>query len=271
MLYQESSETLFDPVHQLRQYVEEAHRDAREKFEAAFRPTLDLDKSTPTPAGNYPWDLPLRAKQGYFGECLAAILIEHSPPFGVGGFRIPAFLFRFHNAAFDWILRNNLGEAPSELVGRFGNDLVAFRVDGTPKVVEALVVEAKCLTEHRMDTLDEAHRQISDSSRVPLSTYQIVQILQERLDPIAREMTPILQTFMNDQGAGSFRTDLIAYTCGQLPRRKSSWASTTIPNQNYTASRRLEVIETHLENIADVVKGVYERPTAGAARTEESP
>lgn len=244
----------------LRDYVTGAHDDARRYFAAAFRPTLDLAAGAGTPADLYPWGLPTKAKFGSFGECLAALLVTKSGPFGEYDFRIPALLFRFHTAAFDWLMKNRQGAAPAELFGRFGNDVLAFKIDATPKVVEALVVEAKCVSGHRVEALTEAHEQVSDPLRVPVSTYQIVRILQDRAEPGNEELISILQTFMNTGGAGASRVDLVAYTCSSPPTQRETWASTSSPNPSYTGGRRLEVIETYVQDLHDVIDQVYHPP-----------
>lgn len=249
-----------DVITELRKYVDSAHDDARRHFAAAFSPSLDPGGGLGTPAELYPWSLPTTAKQGYFGECLAALMIQRNGAFGESEFRIPALLFRFHSAAFDWIMKDQQGAARGEMVGRFGNDIVAFKIDQTPKVVESLVVEAKCLTEHRADTLREAHEQVSDSMRIPFSTYQVVQILRDRPGVQDKELIPILQTFMNSGGAGASRSDLIAYTCTSAPVNRDTWAPLSSPSPSYTGGRRLQVVENHIQDLRDLVDRVYQSP-----------
>lgn len=52
---------------------------------------------------------------------MAAIVAEALPHFGVGGWEIAAFPFRFHQVAFDQLEKwRQTGEEPTEIPGRTG-------------------------------------------------------------------------------------------------------------------------------------------------------
>jgi len=82
-------------------YVEEGLEDARKRLRRGFEDDLSPFLDDPNdPAARYPGILNRITLQGYFGETLAALAVEHWGAHGIDDWVVPAFLFRFHNQEF---------------------------------------------------------------------------------------------------------------------------------------------------------------------------
>ena len=83
----------------LKRYFHTAFDDARRLLRHGFE-TLNPLEEPPSfdPAENYPRGFPMNTLRGYFGEVFAAIVAEHFEPMGEGAWKVPALLFRFHQA-----------------------------------------------------------------------------------------------------------------------------------------------------------------------------
>lgn len=243
----------------LRSYVVQAHQDARSTFLEFFGISLDSG-SPPAAEDTYPWELPHRIKQGCFGECLAALLIESSEPFGDGQFKVPAHLFRFHGLGYDWLLAKRQGVAPSGLVGRTGTDIAAYKFDDAVGVTSTLVIESKCLSRHDNGLLGKAHKQVSSPLAFPVSTWQVKTILEDRGDPESMKLAGYLGVLMLNQGSGAPRNDAISYAVPQSPPDQTSWSDPAKAHTDYTGGRRLLVIEVQLPDLAILIANSYAKP-----------
>lgn len=127
----EQPEKQADILEELQLYVHKAHADARLHFQELAGYSLDPLNfgSSKDPVRGYPETLPMDTLQGCFGEILAGLIAEYFSPFGIDEWKVPAFLFRFHNAAFHRLeqLSQTGGEAKS-VPGRFGDDCLAFQL-----------------------------------------------------------------------------------------------------------------------------------------------
>src|SRR5258708_27178695 len=83
-------------------YVQKAHEDAKQHLRKPLGISLD-PLGAPIevdPAEGYPQLFDMRTLKGYFGEVFAGLIAEHCAPFGEKTWKVPAFLFRFHDVAF---------------------------------------------------------------------------------------------------------------------------------------------------------------------------
>jgi hypothetical protein len=241
----------------LRDYVQGAHQDARTYIDSIFTTTLDPSGVPLSARVGYPAALPPAALTGYFGECLAGLVLEHGEPFGDGNYRVPVFLFRFHDTAINWLLRRTAGPVEGAVPGRPGTDVIGFRIDPAGSVDGVVAVEAKCLTHHDMAKLREAHVQLSDLLGLPVSIRQVLQVLRDRRDDESKELArSIAQLFLAPPKSG-FRRDMVVYTCAQEPKAREAWAPTSGADPAYRGGRPLLVVELHMPDLASLVAHCY--------------
>lgn len=256
-------------IEELRSYVREAHADAIRHLRNLAGISLDpLDEAAPLdPAEGYPECLHIQTLKGYFGEILSGIVAENLPHFGISEWKVPAFLFRFHNVEFDQLERlHQIPGKAKKRPGRTGDDNLAFFRDRTGKIVKSLACEAKCTANHETGMIDEAHIKVSEPEVKPVSIRQIIEILMEYDDPASRQWVNALrQLWLTKKVQGYERCDLVCYTCGRSPVQKSrySWISATRPHSKYKGGRRLEVVEIHLEKVDELIKSVYMKKEDG--------
>jgi hypothetical protein len=211
------------------------------------------------PIAGYPEKLNIITLQGYFGEIFAGIIAESYPHFGIHGWKVPAYPFRLHRSAY-YVLEKwrHTGTEPGIIPGREGDDMVAFYKDDTGAVIHALVCEAKCSTDHDSTLIAKAHTQASHSMPRPVDILYLIEILQDSTDPESKNWANDLQVFYHREIQSSDeRLDLVSYICGRSPVRSQTWVSSDEPHPNYTAGRKLEAVEIHLQNVEKLIKDVY--------------
>jgi hypothetical protein len=82
-------------------YLEEAFEDARRRIRRGFEDDLSpFSDPALDPAANYPALLHRVTLQGYLGETLAVLAVEHWGAHGHMDWIVPAFLFRLHDQKF---------------------------------------------------------------------------------------------------------------------------------------------------------------------------
>src|SRR5271156_3994372 len=140
-------------------YVDEAFEDARRRIRRGFEDDLSPFRGAPNdPAENYPALLHRVTLQGYFGETLAVLAVEHWGAHGQRDWIVPAFLFRLHDQEFQHLESINERLAAGETYdpdrvteirfGRTGDDGLAFRMNGQNTITDVLTLEVKCLTQN---------------------------------------------------------------------------------------------------------------------------
>jgi hypothetical protein len=271
----------------LKTLVQLAHDDARRHFKGVIANTLNpFDSASDYDFSNgYPQFLPLTTLKGYFGEILAGLIAENFSPFGIANWQVPAFLFRFHDAAFNELERAKItGEHVKAIFGRTGNDCLAFELSNEGYVRRSLVCEAKCTSSHDTEMIAAVHGQVSDLGFRPESLWQIVHILKDRLiinnDRNAGDWILALEILQQGTTSTEYeRCDLITYICGQFPKRKNqnSWLCGTEPHENYVGGRRLEAVEIHLHEVDKLVREIYtasgseaQKPTQAVSVNEKA-
>lgn len=254
-----------DAVHaELKALLRRAHDDARYRLRKFLRDELDpLEPwdETLDPAQGYPELLDMNTLKGYFGEFWSGVLAENFSPFEESRWKVPMFLFRFHDLAFQELeMHRQTGQMSRAIVGRTGDDCVAFVLDGND-IVKVLVIEAKCTASHDVHMISEAHKKISQSNPVPVDLRKTIEVLKEDANnPDAQRWISALRRLFHDPSQ-SERFDYVSYLCGRSPVRgnQTSWISREQPHQAYTGGRKLETVETHMADVDDLLKRLYEK------------
>jgi len=260
-LLEENPDQRREVLEDLRLYVRAAHEDARRRLRRLAGTSLDPlgSDSTYDPAEGYPERLHIQTLKGYFGEVFAGLIAETHSPFEQDGWKVPAFLFRFHLVEFQQleILRQQ-GEQAKLRPGRTGDDCLAFQLDDEGRIVKALYCEAKCTPEHDSHMIAEAHTKASQAALVDIP--QLIDILLEYNDLTSlRWVEALRQRWLQDPFRDNERYDLVSYVCGKSPSRSSrrTWMDTQKPHEKYTARRRLEAVEAHLHKVEELICQIY--------------
>ena len=249
-------------VEELKTIVQIAHQDAICHLrKLADIPPLDpLPPNINDPTRGYPYQLDALTLKGYFGEIFAGIIAENFSPFGENSWEIPAFLFRFHNFAFDQLERwHQIDQDPGIIPGRTGDDCLAFRRNSRGQITHSLVCEAKCTKDHDSHLIKDAHEKVSETNPIPINLKQLIEILKDSNDPISRQwVKPLQELWLLKSNPGHERYDLVSYVCGQQPiRNPRGWISTDKPHPAYSAGRCLEAVEVHLDDVENLICEVY--------------
>jgi hypothetical protein len=246
-------------VRRLRTLLEQVHNDARETLREPLKYSLDPRRAT-DPSFGYPALLDDLTLQGYFGEALAGVIAENHQVGGHGDWEVPAFLFRFHDDAFRRLEKiRQSGARRARVVGRTGDDCLAFRRDNAGDVVAALVCEAKCSRGHRSVSIRDAHLKLSaESEWRPVDVFKLVQLLERRKDARSEEWARALGKLLTAPRPAQWeRVDSVVYVCGRRPTKTTTWHSQPAPHSEYKVARRLEAIEVHLRDVLRLINHVY--------------
>jgi hypothetical protein len=273
-VWREDHATLPDIVQELREYVDEALDDARRRLRRGFEDDLSPFTDSPSdPAANYPALLHKITLFGYFGETLAVLAVEHWGAHGYTDWKVPAFLFRFHNQEFQHLEvineRIQSGEAhdPDRMTerrpGRTGDDGLAFRIDDKDTITDVLALEAKCLTRHSDSKVDEAHRKLSGAPIRPTGVRELINLLADYDSREADIWRQALLELWRDGYKTARRYDGVAYACNEVPRRPLSrlaWMPAHQPHASYAVNRNLEAMEFQFGQLDTIVNMLYRQP-----------
>jgi hypothetical protein len=130
----------------LRPYFESAHLDARQTFHADIGIDLHPDAEGDGGAQSvvYPGSLPSTTKRGLFGEAMAGLITEGYELVGGHKWRVPIFLFRYHEDARNYLF--DLARNPAHVrqtLGRLGSDFIGILLDEKGAAVRFIAGEAK--------------------------------------------------------------------------------------------------------------------------------
>lgn len=242
------------------EYFREAHADARNHLATLANTSLHPAGTPQPPYDIYPFGLPQVTLQGYFGEILTAYLAERMSPGGFSDWKVPAHLFRMHLQAFQYLeQRSQNGNAPSAIVGRTGDDCLAFRRDADGAVVAVLFCEAKCTATHDATLIRDAHEKLSASAIVDV--LRIVEILKDSTKTDAVDWIASLRHFHLTLHIPPLqpvhRIDLVCYVHSTAPIRNPSWISNTVAHASYTARRPLDVYEVRMSDVVARIREIY--------------
>ena len=201
-----------------------------------------------------------RTLQGYFGEILGGAIILGFSPFDNDEWDIPVFLYRHHIHGYDAFEKwRQGGQLPKAVIGRAGEDNIAFWKDKNGKIIGELRCESKCTT-GGSDLVDDAHEKFKDSTYVSPEIFRILEILKDySSDPIAVEWTKALRDYQWNAGEPKH---IICYVCGESPKRpkdRVSWIKSDAPHKTYNSSRPLQVFEIHISNIPDLIDFIFDQ------------
>ena len=251
-------------------YVEEALEDACRRIRRGFEDDLSpFNNPTVDPAANYPALLNRITLQGYLGETLPVLAVEHWGAHGHTDWIVPAFLFRMHDQEFQHLEAINerllAGEAydPERMAerrpGRTGDDGLAFRIDGAGRITDVLTLEAKCLAQHNNAKIKEAHQKLSKGTIKPSGVRELINLLEEYDTPEAQAWQEALLKLWLDGYRVAMRHDGVGYACGRVPAQagRVAWMPVDAPHPAYTAPRRLEAMEFQFQDLTTVVDTLY--------------
>lgn len=254
-------------------YIEEAFDDARRRLRRGFEDDLSPFNDSPNdPAANYPALLHRVTLQGYFGETLGAIAVEHWGAHNHLDWVVPAFLFRMHYQEFQHLESINerlrAGESyepdrPAEQrPGRTGDDALAFRINSDNVITDVLTIEAKCLTNNRADKIEEAHNKLVAGGALPPGVRELINLLDDYDTREAQAWQEALLKLWRDGYKPTRRYDGIAYACGQVPTRgaRVAWMPVDGPHPTYTVNRNLEGMEFQLDDLITLIDSIYREP-----------
>jgi len=251
-------------------YFDEAFDDARGRLRQGFEDDLSpFNDPNTDPAANYPALLHTGTLQGYLGESLAVLAVEHWGAVGHEDWCVPAVLFRFHYQEFQHLDTINARLLAGEIFqpdavaerrpGRTGDDALAFRIDPTGIITDVLTLEAKCLARNYPSKIKEAHEKLASAGTRPPGVMELVHILDEYETPAAHLWQRALLDLWKDGYKSAHRYDAVSYACGRVPAQpgRIAWMPSGQPHPAYTVRRRLDGIEFQFADLASVISSVY--------------
>jgi hypothetical protein len=253
--------------------LEEAFEDTRLRLRRGFEDNLSpFDDPTTDPAANYPRLLHRVTLQGYLGELLGAIAVEHWGADGHNDWAIPAFLFRLHDTEFQHLESINLrilngadydpDGVAEQRPGRTGDDCLAFRMDAASQIVDVLAIESKCLARNSKAKISDAHEKLSSGGIRPPGVRELVNLLSEYDTPIAQTWQEALLRLWSGDFRAVGRLDGVAYACGRMPATggRVTWMNPQARDAGYTVTRTLEAMEFHLRALDPLVDQLFRAP-----------
>lgn len=251
-------------------YINEAFEDARRRIRRGFEDDLSPFNDPATdPAANYPALLHRLTLQGYLGETLAVLAVEHWGAHGHTDWKVPAFLFRLHDEEFQHLEAINERLLAGEVYdpdrtaerrpGRTGDDGIAFRIDRDNAITDILALEAKCLAQNNNAKITEAHQKLAAGAERPSSVRELINLLEEYDTSAAQMWQEALLKLWRGGYRVAARHDGVCYTCGRIPTRagRVAWMPAEAPHYAYTAARKLEAMEFQLQDLTAVVNTLY--------------
>ncbi|HAG85568.1 MAG TPA: hypothetical protein DCL61_31630, partial [Cyanobacteria bacterium UBA12227] len=266
-------------LQELQQLVHQAHEDARQKLRnlSGISQSLDFLEEKETLGidtkiiDDFPRYLELKTLKGYFGEIMAAVVAEHFNPLDED-WQVFAFPFRLHQTAYHALekVRQEGGSAPT-IIGRLGDDMLAFHCNDQGEIIRVLFCEAKCTANHSSNLIAEAHKKSSDSKLIPNDCLILVQILEDYATSGSREeqwIKSLRRLWWYAKNPIHERCDLVTYICGLPPVQGSTVIiPKSAPHTDYTAERRLESVEIHLHDVDGLIEEAYQALTQPIACT----
>jgi len=246
-------------------YINHAHAGARQSLRAPLEDSLHpLQHNTEVdPAFGYPHRLGETALKGFFGEIIAGIVAEYYAGDGEYKWEVPAYLFRTHIVAFQQLeVMKQTDDWERQIVGRTGDDGLAFARDENGQIVAWLACEAKCTGNHSSTLISDNHVKLSQAVPRPVDLLRLIVALKDyRDDAYSRNWIKALRRYYwdNPRNASVSRCDFSMYVCGACPKRNRTWIPTSSPHGDYTGRRNLTCAEFHMTGIDVIIRSLYER------------
>ena len=269
-LWKERRANLAALLPELLAYIDEGFEDVRRRVRRGFGDDLSPFRDDGSdPSANYPAMLHRSTLKGYLGETLGSLAIEHWGAMDRYDWVVPAFLFRLHDVEFQHleIINERLlaGEDydPDEVAerrpGRTGDDTVAFRIDDENVITDVITVEAKCLAQHQNAKIASAHAKLAVGPKRPTAVRELINLLEDYDSPVAQLWQKALLELWRSRYSTVSNYDGFVYCCAHAPAHASreSWMSADVPHGAYTATRMLECMEFHLEELEILIDLLY--------------
>jgi len=246
-------------------YIDHAHAGARQALRAPLADSLHpLQHNTDVdPAFGYPHKLGDTALKGFFGEIIAGIAAEYYAGNDEHEWEVPVYLFRTHVVAFQQLeLMKQTDDWERQIVGRTGDDGLAFARDEDGRIVAWLACEAKCTGNHSSTLIRDNHVKLSQAVTRPVDLLRLIDALKDyRDDDYSRNWITALRRYWWDDSRNPsvIRCDFSMYVCGACPRRNRTWIPTDAPHRGYTGRRNLTSAELHLPGVDSIIQSLYER------------
>ena len=262
-LFQEE-ESFDDEVwSELFEYIDHAHEGARKTLRAPLENSLHpLDFGTPTdPAYGYPHRFSDTSKQGFLGEILAGIFAEYyvgsQDKDNQKNWEVPVYLFRTHVVGFQQLERmKQTGNWDRQIVGRTGDDGLAFERDTDNNITAWLACEAKCTQKHSSKSIADNHEKLSEQINKPVDLLRVIEALKDYDDDqYAQDWIGALRDLYF--GPDVPRHDLSVYIYGQKPKLEKTWVPVELPHKKYLGKRELTATEFHLVNVGEAIERLY--------------
>lgn len=269
----------------LRPYFESAHLDARQEFHAEIGIDLHPDAG---PNGalaiSYPGCLPRTTQKGLFGEVMAGLVTEHYKLVGGHEWRVPVFLFRYHEDARNYLFA--LARDPRQkrqTLGRLGSDFIGLLLDEKGTVSRFIAGEAKwrkTLTAPVVDTImlgpliddpdggaDRVRsgkgvwNDLNTDPAVPIGVRQLQKLLEEHdPDGFAAAILSLDRALLVSTPRPLPRTDLVLIVGTGSARRDETECLLPFeePPAQYTANRDLQLVEIVLKEGEALIETLYQ-------------
>lgn len=270
-------------IAELVDYFESAHADARKFFHEQMGIDLHPDADAEGAKVTYPTCLPSITRRGLFGEVMAGMLTEHLDYIGGHDWKIPVFLFRYHEDAEAYLFSLVRDEdRKREVYGRRGSDFLALVLDETGEVTRVIVGEAKwrkklqpAVVKELMygkkkknaDTGELEHDgkgiwyQVNRDIPAPHGLRQLQRLLRE-IDPqgYSAAIASLDRVLIVKDAQPLPRTNLILISGGDVQSRgeRCSLIPWEKKPKDYTAPYDLQVVELILSDGDSVIDGVYD-------------
>jgi hypothetical protein len=261
-------------------YFESAHLDARTIFHEFMGIDLHPDAATGPTGISYPSSLHLTTLKGFFGEALTGLIVEAYELVGNHGWKVPVFLFRFHDDAKKYLytlVRDP--EQERQTIGRLGTDFIGVSVDEGGEVDRLISGEAKwrkTLTLSAVDNLMLGPKIAGEKKREeekgvwaelnkevnPPNGLRELQIALKEIDPDGHAETIIsMDKLLSAYGAHSVpKTDLVVIVGkgGAAREENTTFIEWEKMPDAYSAGNDLQVVEVILSDGEELVEELYQ-------------
>lgn len=252
-------------------YFDESFDDARKSLRDGFEDDLcSFNDPATDPAANFPRLLHRVTQQGYLGEALGALAIEHWGAAGFTDWQVPAMLFRYHTVELQHLASINERiekghsfnqDADAEMrPGRTGDDALAFRMNDAGLITDVLVIEAKCIAANSNPTIAEAHGKLSTTLLRNSGFQELITILKKYDTDEARKWRGALLNLWHSGHTTVGRYDCVSYAVGaqpKVPNTRKSWMDPAKRHPEYKLSHPLVGVEFHIPDLRGIVDIIY--------------
>lgn len=252
-------------------YFDEFFEDARSSLREGFEDDLcSYNDPASDPAANFPRLLHRVTQQGYLGETLGALAVEHWGAEGYTDWQVPAMLFRFHTVELQHLasinerivngLPFNQDEEAEMRPGRTGDDALAFRMNDAGMITDVLVIEAKCVRMNSNTTIAEAHAKLSTSLLQNCGIRELISILNKYKTDEAKRWRAALLDLWRSGHTSVDRYDCISYAVGAQPKRpvtRESWMDPNTRHPEYKLKNPLIGLEFQIPDLDGMVDIIY--------------